>query len=125
MIKVSSILIGVTDLHRSRAFYEQVFGMRFEEFRPPFASALLGDVEFNIEENAPYRSENWARNYIGGRKQVSFQVDDLKGFLEKASGFGARVVQSIEEKSWGWSEAVVADFDGNEFIVEQEAPANK
>ena len=125
MIKVSSILIGVTDLCRSKSFYEQVFDMRFDEFRPPFASAFLGDVEFNIEENAPYRSERWAKNYIGGRKQVSFQVDNLKDFLKKASEFGASVVQSIEEKDWGWSEAVIADFDGNEFIIEQEVAPGK
>ncbi len=29
--------------------------MTFDEFRPPFASTRLEDVEFNIEENADYR----------------------------------------------------------------------
>ena len=60
MIKVSSILIGVADLNKSKSFYEEILGMTFDEFRPPFASAKLNDVEFNIEENADYRSKDWA-----------------------------------------------------------------
>lgn len=120
MIKVSSILIGVTDLNKARPFYENVFRMKFEEFRPPFASAILGDIEFNIEENASYRSPEWSRLYIGGRKHVSFEVDNLSDFIESAKSHGARVVKEIEEKPWGWKEVVIADLDGNEFIIEQE-----
>lgn len=120
MIKVSSILIGVTDLNKSKPFYEEILGMTFDEFRPPFASAKLNGIEFNIEENADYRTKDWAEKYIGGRKQVSFQVDDLEQFLQKSSDFGAEIIQQIETKSWGWKEAIIADIDGNEFIIEQE-----
>ncbi len=120
MIQVSSILIGVSNLTLSRPFYENLLEMRFNEFRPPFASALLGDVEFNIEEDADYRKKDWAKMYVGGRKNVSFQVEDLDDFLKKTLAFGARIVQSAEEKPWGWNEAIIADRDGNEFIIEQE-----
>jgi len=67
MIKVSSILIGVTDLNKLKGFYEEILGMTFDEFRPLFASAKLGEVEFNIEEDASYRAKDWAKKYIGGR----------------------------------------------------------
>lgn len=53
VVTVSSVLIGVSDLHKARPFYEAIFGMTFDEFRPPFASARLGTLEFTIEENAP------------------------------------------------------------------------
>lgn len=98
--------------------------MTFDDFRPPFASAQLDGVEFNIEENADYRQKDWAENYIGGRKQVVFQVDDLEQFLDKVRDFGADVVQSIEVKPWGWKEAIIADVDGNEFIIEQEVKSD-
>lgn len=120
MIKVSSILIGVSDLTKSKPFYEEILGMTFDEFRPPFSSARLGNVEFNIEENADYRAKDWAENYIGGRKQVSFHVDDLEAFLSKVSDFGGKIIQKSETKPWGWKEAIIADSDGNEFIIEQE-----
>ncbi|MES2470777.1 MAG: VOC family protein [Patescibacteria group bacterium] len=120
MLKVSSILIGVSDLNKARPFYENVFGMKFEEFRPPFASAVLDGIEFNIEENASYRSSDWAELYIGGRKQVSFETDNLENFLKQAESLGAKIIKDIETKPWGWKEAIIADLDGNEFIIEQE-----
>jgi predicted enzyme related to lactoylglutathione lyase len=120
MLKVSSILIGVSDLNKARPFYENVFGMKFEEFRPPFASAILDGVEFNIEENAPYRSLDWPKIYIGGRKQVSFQSDDLDLFLKQAMLGGAKIIKEIETRPWGWKEVIISDPDGNEFIIEQE-----
>jgi predicted enzyme related to lactoylglutathione lyase len=121
MLKISSILIGVNNLQKAKPFYEQVFGMKFEEFRPPFASATFDGIEFNIEENADYRSSDWATLYIGGRKHISFQADDLESFLLYAEEHGATIIKPIETKPWGWKEAIIADFDGNEFIVEQEA----
>jgi predicted enzyme related to lactoylglutathione lyase len=120
MVKVSSILIGVSDLNKARPFYENVFGMKFDEFRPPFASATLGDTEFNIEENASYRPSDWSTLYIGGRKQVSFKTDDLDAFLKQAELSGAKIIKEIETKPWGWKESIIADPDGNEFIIEQE-----
>jgi len=120
MFKVSSILIGVSDLNKAKLFYERVLRMKFNEFRPPFASAVLENIEFNIEEDAPYRSPGWASKYIGGRKHVSFQTDDLEKFLAHAVEYGARIVQESEVKPWNWKEAVIADCDGNEFIIEQE-----
>ena len=88
MLKVSSILIGVNNLNKAKPFYEQIFGFQFKEFRPPFASANLDSIEFNIEENADYRAKDWADNYIGGRKHISFETDDLKQFCVKAESTG-------------------------------------
>lgn len=124
MLKVSSILIGVRDLNKARPFYENLFGMKFNEFRPPFASAILDNIEFNIEEDASYRSNDWSKLYIGGRKQVSFETKDLKSFLKQAEAFEATVVKEVEIKPWGWKEAIISDPDGNEFIIEQEIIKN-
>ncbi len=119
MIKLSSILIGVSDLTKSREFFENVFEMTFDEFRPPFASANLDGVEFNLEENTSEREESWAKNHIGNRKQFSFEVHDIESFLEKAVSFGAKVVSPVKERPWRWKELVIADRDGNEFLIEQ------
>ncbi len=119
MVKISSFLIGVTSLEKSKHFYEKILGMTFNEFRPPFASAELDGFEFNIEENAEYRTKDWAKRYIGGRKHISFQVENLEDFMKKASDLGANLVSTIETKSWGWKEAIISDRDGNEYIIEQ------
>ena len=120
MIKVSSVLIGVKDLKLSKPFYENVFDMKFNEFRPPFSSAVIDGMEFNIEENSPDRSSDWTDLYVGGRKQVAFQTENLEEFLVKAESFGAKIIKNIETRPWGWKEAIIADLDNNEFVVEQE-----
>lgn len=120
MLKVSSILIGVRSLEQAKDFYENVLGILFDEFRPPYASFTLNNLEFNVEENSPERDPDWAKMYIGGRKQVSFAVDDLEAFLVQAKKYGAQVLSLPKTKPWGWQEAVITDLDGNEFLIEQE-----
>lgn len=115
------MVIGVKSLIQSRSFYEQVLGITFAEFRPPFASFFLDGVEFNIEENSEHRDVSWAKNYIGGRKGITFSVKNIAQFLSNAEAFPAQIVQHAEKKPWGWIEAVIADQDGNEFLIEQEA----
>lgn len=119
MIQVSSVLIGVKDLHKARPFYEHVFGFEFQEFRPPFASVIFDGIEFNIEENDDSREPEWVGHYVGGRKHVAFKTDNLEQFLKNAVSCGARIVRLPEEKPWRWKEAVIADPDDNEFLVEQ------
>ncbi len=119
-IKLGSLLIGVSDLHKARTFYEKVFGMNTVEFRPPFMQANLNGIEFNIEEDAEYRSKDWSKNNIGGRKVFSFYVDDIFEFLNEARTNGATVVEEPKKEPWGWYDAVIADPDGNEFVISQE-----
>jgi predicted enzyme related to lactoylglutathione lyase len=121
MLKISSILIGVKDLNKSKRFYEEVFEFKFEEFRPPYAMACFDGVEFNIEENAPSRSDTWARLNVGGRKSVTFLTDDLLKFLSNAEQHGAEILEPATAKPWGYIEAVIADPDGNQFLIEQQS----
>ncbi|MEI6346092.1 MAG: VOC family protein [bacterium] len=120
-VTFSTILIGVSDLNKARPFYENVLGFVFDEFRPPFASATLGDIEFNIEENADYRAPDWAQKNIGGRKSCTFQVADIVAFLKEAQQHEAKIVHEAVKQPWGWYTAEIADADGNEFVIEQEA----
>lgn len=119
MIKISSILIGVNNLEKAKPFYEKVFGFVFDEFRPPFASATLDDVEFNIEENAPVRDKDWSTRNIGTRKNVSFETDDLNNFLKVVTDNGGKVIKVPTDTPWNWRESIIADPDGNEFLIEQ------
>lgn len=119
MLKISSIVIGVKSLNQSRSFYEHVLGISFSEFRPPFASFFLDGIEFNIEENSEHRDSSWVKNYIGGRKAIAFAVNDIEQFLANVKAFNGQIVQHSQKKPWGWIEAVIADPDGNEFLIEQ------
>lgn len=114
------MLIGVSDLNKARPFYENVFKMEIVDFRPPFMQGRLGNIEFNIEENATYRTSDWATKNIGTRKSFTFEVSNIFEFLEKAEKNGARVIEEAKKQEWGWYDAVIADSDRNEFVIEQE-----
>lgn len=120
-VKLGVLLIGVSDLNKARPFYETVFGMKIKDFRPPFMQGELGDIEFNVEENAEYRSYDWGMKNIGNRKSFTFQVEDIFGFLQEAEKAGAKIVEKPIKQEWGWYDAVISDMDGNEFVIEQEA----
>lgn len=119
MVNLSSIVIGVTDLHRAKDFYAKLFNTEFEEFRPPFASFILGGIEFNLEQDSSDRDATWSEMYIGGRKSFSISTDNINVFLELAVSLGAKTIVPVHDTTWGWREAVIADLDNNEFVVEQ------
>lgn len=118
-IRLGVLLIGVSDLNKARPFYESVFDIETVDFRPPFMQGKLGEIEFNIEENASYRSSDWAKKNIGNRKSFTLEVDDIFTFLDNAEKAGARVIEKPTKQEWGWYDAVVSDMDGNEFVIEQ------
>jgi predicted enzyme related to lactoylglutathione lyase len=39
--------------------------------------------------------------------------------MEQAKKHGATIVSEPVKQTWGWYDAVIADFDGNEFVIEQ------
>jgi len=120
-ITLSMNLICVHSLEESKPFYEQALGMKFLEFRPPFAEAKLDDKYlFNIEENADYRSEDWAQKHISGMKSCVFETDDLEMFLEKVKIYGGTVISGPTKEPWGYTIAYFSDPSKNIFIVEQE-----
>jgi predicted enzyme related to lactoylglutathione lyase len=119
--RLGVLLIGVRDLAKARPFYEQVFGLEVDEVRPHFMSAHLGEIEFNIEENSPDRRGDWVRHNLGTRKAFCFKVEDIHSFVEGAKAAGASVVEEPLLRPWHWYEAVIADPDGNEFVLESEA----
>lgn len=118
-VTFGAVLIGVRDILKSKTFYENVFGITFNEIRPPFASFTLSGIEFQIEENTPDRGEGWDKKYIGTPKGFCFETDDLEEFLKRVIENGGNHTEIVTHP-WGYREAHFTDLDGNDFIVEQE-----
>ncbi len=119
-VSFGAVLIGVQDILKSQPFYENVFGVVFNEIRPPFSSFTMNGIEFQIEENSPNRSEGWAKKYLGGSKGFCFETDDIEAFLKKVIENGGAITAELHDHPWGYREANFADLDGNIFIIEQE-----
>lgn len=119
-VSFGAVLIGVRDILKSQPFYENVFGVTFDEVRPPFSSLMLNGIEFQIEENSESRSRGWAEKYLGTVKGFCFETDDIEKFLKLVVDNGGTVVTELYDHPWGYREASFADLDGNTFIIEQE-----
>lgn len=80
---LSANIFFVTDLERSKKWYEDVFGMEVVEYRPPeFLEMKLGEVVFDIETYNEKRAEGFKEVNIGGRMSAIFAVSNLKDAVE-------------------------------------------
>ncbi len=119
-VRFGAVLIGVRDILKSRPFYENVFGVTFDEVRPPFSNFYLNGIEFTVEENSIEREDGWSEKYIGRDLGICLQTENVDEFLKKVSSHGGLIVKEVVKKPWGSLEAKFADIDGNVFIIEQE-----
>ncbi|MCW5936915.1 MAG: VOC family protein [Fimbriimonadaceae bacterium] len=104
---VCHIEIEVTDLKRSQAFYQGLFGWHFSEFAMP-DMVVFGQEEehigglMRVDRVEPSRSPS-----------VWYRVADLDKSIDTACGLGGSIEEEKGEvASVGWS-AVVRDPDGN------------
>jgi predicted enzyme related to lactoylglutathione lyase len=118
-VSFEAVLIGVRDILKSKAFYESVLGVTFDEVRPPFSNFYLNGIEFLVEENTPEREDGWAERYIGRDMGVCLKIEDIHIFLQGVIAHGGTVIKEPAKKPWGTLEAKFADIDGNIFIIEQ------
>ncbi len=119
-VSFEAVLIGVRDILKSKAFYENVLGVIFDEVRPPFSNFYLDGIEFMVEENISEREENWPERYIGRDMGVCLQTENMDAFLQGVVTHGGTIVKDPIQKPWGSLEGKFADLDGNIFIIEQE-----
>lgn len=110
---ICHIEIEVTDLSRSRAFYEGVFGWKFSDFGIP-DMIVFGADDKHIGGLMRVDSVS-----SGNSPSIWFNVASIDSTLETAQGLGASVLAPKGPvPNVGWS-AEFADLDGNRIgIVE-------
>ena len=119
--KLSATIIFVTDQPRAKSWYEKVFGMKSIDYRPPeFLEMVLNKDHFYIETESPKRAPGLRNVYIGVRPSAIFVVDNIQKFINHAKKSGATIIVEPVQQFWGDWNAVIADPDGNEFIIDSE-----
>src|SRR4029453_7503031 len=116
--RISLITLGVTDLARSRHFYERGLG-----WQP--SSASNGQVTFfqiggmvlalygkkALAKDAPLPPEGTGFGGIVLAYNVR-QREDVDAVLAEAQGAGATLLKAAEETDWGGYAGYFADLDG-------------
>lgn len=121
---LSANLIGVEDVEKAKQWYEEVFGMETVTYKPPyFLEMSLGEATFLIEKQSPERAPGFQHIPTGVRVSSVIGVADLQSFINEVKSKGVRVVLEPVKQGWGGWNAVIADPDGNEWILDQDAIA--
>ncbi len=112
------IIIGITEVERSKAFYQTVFGVVVEEEKDNYIKTRAADgTIIELEQDSADRFPNWAQNNIGTYKNSEFKVIDLNLFLDTVVSNGGKIVSAPKRASWGGLGAEITDPDGNTFLI--------
>lgn len=125
MLSLALIILAVSDLERSLAFYRRVFDWQQIVNAPSYVEfELPNDLRLGL-----YLREGFARN-VGQTPllvpesgltstEIYFQTDDLAGLIARLNQAGARQLGPLALRDWGDEAAYFADPDGNVIVAAQ------
>ena len=112
-IKLTSVYVFVKDMKRATEFYEQIFNQKAQGESPTF---FVGSgIRFWLFD---YQAANDERAIFGHNCLPSFEVSDIKSFMEKLAELKAPIVYPLTllGKSWVLE---FTDTEGNDIEVWQ------
>ena len=112
-IKLTSVYVFVNDMKRATEFYEQIFNQKAKEG----TFFVSGGIRFWLFD---YQSVNDMRAVFGHNCLPSFQVSDIKKFMEKLSELKAPIVFPLTLINNSWV-LEFTDTEGNDIEVWQPA----
>jgi len=102
--KIPHIRIGVSDLKKSVAFYQDVLGLEKIGEWPTYAVFDIAGVELGLEPKA--------------KPQICLLVDDVSNAYQDLKDKGVKFVTEPRDEPWGGQTASFIDPDGNILIIE-------
>ena len=120
--KLSAIIVGTSDLNRSKNFYTEVFGITVNHQDPTYLSTHLKDgTHFEIKMINEHRFPNWKEHNIGTYKNSEFSVSDIFSFFENVVKNGGSILSKPTLRPWGSYAGEIKDPDDNIFLITQKA----
>lgn len=121
--RVRANLIWVRDVVAAKSWYETVLGfVTIEEHaNDGFLRMKLGTDEFFIEHHNPEIHPAF-HGAPGGRRSFILEADDLVTTIHEIEQKGGKIVQPATKQFYGGWNAIIADPDGNEFLLIEETP---
>lgn len=110
-----SVVIAVEEIHRSRRFYEELFGLEIYQdygINVSFTCGISLQQEFGWLVGLPEDRVQKRTNNI----ELCFEETDFDGFLEKLKGFAG--VETLGVKTHDWGQRVVRFYDPDGHLIE-------
>lgn len=105
--RIDYIEFGATDLERTKQFYQQVFGWRFQDYGPDYTSFQDGRLSGGFTKDAPVRPANPLVVLYATR------LEEVESSIKRAGGKIVRATFSFP----GGRRFHFSDPNGNELAV--------
>jgi lactoylglutathione lyase len=105
--KLALVMIIVSDMDRSVAFYRDVLGLAVEQESDAWSQLDAGTISIGLHHGR----EGVVANPEGGA-EIAFYVDDAHKAVEELRSRGAEIAQEPEREDFGGLLAYVKDPDG-------------
>jgi len=120
---VDYVILFVTDLERSIAFYRDVAGLIFKFSQAGYAEFATEGTKFALYERARLPGLIGREGAAGGPfGEVVFLVEDVDGEAERLRGVSATILSGPVDRPWGHRTLHVLDPDGHVVEFAQEIP---
>jgi len=110
--KPDYIVIYVSDMARSTAFYRDVLGLPMKFTSPGWTEFTTGDVTLALHLGGAPGDESTERRPPAGRAQLAFVVDDIHSVYEELKARDAHFSMPPEKQVTGRTLATLRDPDG-------------
>ena len=105
-MNIQTVTITVSDLAKSKAFYEDLLGFTADEYYAPtnWQPFRFGNQLFGIREMSDFKR-------VESFDITNFETDDIKALWAKVRS-KVKVIEELAPTPWGSYRFVIADPDG-------------
>jgi len=112
-MKLQSVLIAVSDIEKSKQFYQDLFGLEM---------VLDNDGNMILTEGLVLQDKNIWKQFLGrditpksNSCELYFEEENIEAFIEKLDGLypSIQYVNKLMTHSWGQKVVRFYDLDGN------------
>lgn len=124
MVKFGYTILYVEDVEKSIVFYESTFGFSRKFITPEndYGELITGETTLSFASKklaAQNLKDGFVESSLEDKPfaiEIGFITDDVPELVQKATSFGAILVEEPTQKPWGQVVAYVRDLDG--FLIE-------
>ena len=114
-MKYKCPLLVVSDIQRSRSFYEDLLGLKvIVDFGENIT--FQGDFAIHLKSHYQKLIDNKEIQHGANNFEIYFEEDDLEGIVQLLKGNGITFVHELREQPW--KQRVVRFYDPDHHIIE-------
>ena len=122
---ISHVILFVSDLERSVAFYRDVLGIPHRFTEHGYAEFETEGTRFALYERTRVRGLTGRMPADGGGAEVVFEIDDADEWARRLPASGVEITRLPTDRPWGHRTLHLLDPDGHVVELAQRIPRRR